>query len=225
MEVWIEEGRVRVNGRPATLGMRVSDKDRIQVNGRPIRKPSRQSLRILMINKPAGIICTRRDPQHRENVFKLLPPLKNGRWVLIGRLDLNTSGLLLATNDGEVAHRLMHPGGEMEREYSVRVFGEVNNAMLARLKKGVDIDGQIMKFARIREGEGSGGNRWFHVVLTEGRYREVRRLWESQGVKVSRLIRIRFGNITLPRNLRAGTWKELSERQIRGLLDPAEAAK
>lgn len=218
METWISEGRIRVNGRPATLGMRVTDKDRIQVNGRPIREATGDKTRILMVNKPAGVICTRRDPEKRPNVFSLLPPLKNGRWVIVGRLDLNTSGLLLATNNGEIAHRLMHPSGELEREYSVRVYGEVDKAMLARLKKGVDIDGQKMKFKSIREGEVSGRNQWFQVVLTEGRYREVRRLWESQGVKVSRLIRIRFGTICLPRNLRATAWKELGESQIEKLL-------
>jgi 23S rRNA pseudouridine2605 synthase len=216
-EQWIVEGRIKVNGILAATGDRVTALDKIQVDDYllPAHTLSDKKSRVLMYHKPEGEICTRSDPQNRPTVFDHLPVLRKGRWIAIGRLDLNTSGLLLFTTDGELAHQLMHPSGEIEREYAVRVFGEVTSAMLKNLKRGVMLDDGNASFKEIEFKGGAAQNRWYHVVICEGRNREVRRLWESQpGIKVSRLIRVRFGDIPLPPLLRPGKWRELEKEEI-----------
>ncbi len=219
IERWIEQGRVHVDGEIAKLGDRVDSSARIFVDGRQVilRYSEAVKRRVLMYHKPVGEMCTRSDPEGRPTVFDHLPRLRNQRWIVIGRLDLNTAGLLLFTNDGELANRLMHPSSEIEREYAVRVLGEVDKPMLSRLKKGLELEDGFAAFADIQDAGGEGANHWYHVVLREGRNRIVRRLWESQGITVSRLIRVRFGNIPLPRHLRIGKWEDLEEQAIRDL--------
>ena len=217
VESWIAEGRVTVNGKVARLGDRANVVDRIEVNGRAIRLPPNRSPRILIYHKPSGQITTRKDPRGRPTVFSALPPLKQGRWIAIGRLDINTSGLLLFTNDGQLANLLMHPSGTIEREYAVRVRGEVTKDMIERLRRGVQLEDGKARFDDISDAGGSGVNHWFHVVLRQGRNREVRRLWESQGMMVSRLIRVRFGSIWLGRDIRSGCWRELRDKEIQTL--------
>lgn len=219
IERWITGGRIEVNHQIAKLGDRVDSSAKILVDGKPVnlRHSEMVKRRILMYHKPVGEMCTRSDPEGRPTVFDQLPKLRNQRWIAIGRLDLNTAGLLLFTNDGELANRLMHPSSEVEREYAVRVLGEINQSMLQRLKKGVDLEDGFAAFETIIDAGGEGANHWYHVTLKEGRNRIVRRLWESQGITVSRLIRIRFANIALPRYLRIGKWQELSDQEAEGL--------
>jgi 23S rRNA pseudouridine2605 synthase len=173
--------------------------------------------KVLMYHNPAGEVCTLNDPEGRPTVFDSLPKIRAGRWIMVGRLDINTDGLLLFTTDGELANKLMHPSSEIEREYACRVLGEVNNEMLIRLQEGVELEDGKASFMRIKDAGGEGINHWYHVVRAEGRNREVRRLWESQGVKISRLIRVRYGNIMLPRYLRSGHHKELDVKELRKL--------
>lgn len=215
IENWLREGRISVNGQIAKLGDRITTDDKVRVDGREIKliKSTSKKTRILLYHKPEGEICSRADPEKRPTIFDHLPLLRNGRWISVGRLDFNTSGVLLLTNDGELAHKLMHPSKEIEREYAVRVQGQVSSGMIQSLKKGVEIDGEPAHFEQITDAGGEGSNHWYHVLVKEGRNRIVRKLWESQGVKVSRLIRIRFGSITLPRILRRGKWMEL-EREV-----------
>jgi 23S rRNA pseudouridine2605 synthase len=221
IEEWIREGRIRVNGNVAKLGDRVAPTDRVQINGRlvqPFRvRPSKG--RVIVYHKPEGEVTTRSDPEGRPTIFQNLPRLKASRWVAVGRLDINTSGLILLTTDGELANRLMHPSHGIEREYAVRVLGPVDPAMRERLTSGVELEDGTARFESLREAGGEGANRWYHVVIREGRNREVRRLWESQGVKVSRLTRVRYGPIALARSLRQGKWDELSDGEIQALLD------
>ena len=219
IEAWIGAGRISLNGRPARLGDRVAERDRLAIDGRTVRMPSerREVARVLVYNKPEGEVCTRRDPQARPTVFDRLPRLKGGRWVAVGRLDINTSGLLLLTNDGELANRLMHPATGLEREYAVRVLGAVDTEMLRRLTSSVRLEDGEAAFLRVTDAGGSGANHWYHCVLREGRKREVRRLWESQGVKVSRLKRFRFGDVTLPKAVRQGRYAELDEDVVAAL--------
>lgn len=225
MERWIEAGRVSVNGKPAKLGDRVERTDRITVDGRTLRRSAAAEVtRVLAYHKPAGEVCTRSDPEGRPTVFDSLPALPAGRWLGIGRLDVATTGLLLFTTDGELANRLMHPSRRVEREYAVRVMGDVEPAALERLTRGVELDDGPAHFDRIEEGGGSGANRWYHVTLREGRNREVRRLWESQGVIVSRLHRVRYGPIRLERGLRIGTFRELTDAEVDALLAAAGLA-
>lgn len=220
IERWIDEGRITVDNMPATLGARVSPDQTIRVDGRQVPTHVFQSQpRILIYHKPEGEVCTRSDPQGRPTVFEKLPKLRGARWIAIGRLDFNTSGLLLFTTDGELANRLMHPSHEIEREYAVRVLGKVDDDMLVRLKQGVMLEDGPAHFDAIKEAGGAGANRWFHVVLREGRNREVRRLWEAVGVKVSRLIRLRFGPIPLPPHFHAGRTVELDEEASAVLYD------
>jgi 23S rRNA pseudouridine2605 synthase len=224
MEDWIQEGRIKVNGKVAHLGLRVDRQDKIQVDGRMLMSTStvqKSTLpKILLYNKPVGKICSERDPENRPSVFDDLPHIHPQRWIMVGRLDYNTSGLLLFTTDGELTNRLLHPRYQIEREYAVRVKGHVTPAILEQLKKGVMLEGKLARFLHIQPaGRGGGQNQWYHVVLNEGRNREVRRLWEDQGVLVSRLIRIRFGTLRLPVRLRAGSYQWLSESEVRELLE------
>jgi 23S rRNA pseudouridine2605 synthase len=216
MERWIAIGRVLVNGRIAEIGMRVGETDTITVDGRriPVVAIGVRRRRVLCYHKPAGEACTRHDPEGRPTVFEHLPSLKQGRWIGIGRLDLDSSGLLLFTNDGELSHRLMHPSSRIEREYAVRVLGAVTPEKLAQLKAGVPLEDGMAHFEEVREAGGEGANRWYHVTLREGRNREVRRLWEAQGYSVSRLIRVRFDSVVLRRGLRAGRWEELPAERV-----------
>ena len=223
IESWISAGRVKVNGEPAHLGQRVTAQANVYVDGRRVGLPqlSNASLerQVLMYHKPEGEMCTRDDPEGRRTVFASLPRLNEGRWILVGRLDINTTGLLLVTNDGELANRLMHPSSEIEREYAVRVLGDATPEIINNLTQGVLLDDGMAKFQRILDAGGQGANHWYHVVVTEGRNREVRRLWESQGLKVSRLIRIRFGKITLPRSLHQGKWQRIEETMLNQLVE------
>lgn len=221
IETCIAAGRLRVNDHVARLGERIGVHDEVRLDGRRIslrRLALAGTCRVIAYYKPAGVICSRRDEAGRPTIFEQLPRAFAGRWVSIGRLDLNTSGLLLLTNDGNVAHRLMHPSGGIEREYAVRLLGEVDGPVLDRLRAGVTLDDGWARFDHIAAGGGTGANRWFYVVLREGRHREVRRLWESQGVPVSRLIRVRFGTVVLPRGRRLGEWWELAPEEVRQLL-------
>lgn len=213
MEQWIEAGRIRVNKKIATLGTRVSDKDRIQVDEKQIRGNllfEKINQRVLIYNKDIGSICSRSDPDHANTVFRDFPRIKGSRWILIGRLDINTTGLLLVTNDGELANRLMHPSFEMKREYLARVLGKVDASILKQLEEGIELDDGQVRFENIIELEGEGSNRWFRLMLSIGRKRVVRRAWEALGFQVSRLSRIRYGSILLPRGLRRGSWLEMS---------------
>lgn len=216
IERWIVDGRVKINGVVASLGQRVEGNETITVDDRPIRMqdlaPTR---RVIIYNKPEGEICTRNDPEGRPTVFDRLPRLKVGRWINIGRLDINTSGLLLFTTDGELANRLMHPSYQMDREYAVRIRGEVTEEMIENLKKGVMLEDGLAQFSDIQAApEGDGLNRWYHCVVMEGRNREVRRLWESQGLVVSRLKRVRFGPVFLTASISVGRWREMDQREV-----------
>ncbi|MEL0167552.1 MAG: 23S rRNA pseudouridine(2605) synthase RluB [Pseudomonadaceae bacterium] len=219
VEGWIAAGRVSVNGQPAELGCRVDSMDQISIDERPLRRDLSSEVvrRVMLYNKPEGEVCTRDDPEGRPTVFDRLPRLKHGRWINVGRLDINTSGLLLFTTDGELANRLMHPSWQMDREYAVRVMGEVDDEMIERLKEGVMLEDGPAKFTDIVSSGGEGINRWFHVCLMEGRNREVRRLWESQGVRVNRLKRVRFGPVFLGAELPVGRWRELKQNELDAL--------
>ncbi|GGK74202.1 23S rRNA pseudouridine(2605) synthase RluB [Amphritea balenae] len=216
MERWIEAGRISVNGELATLGDRISVRDEVEVDGvaQKMVFDRDSERRVLVYNKPLGEVSTRHDPEGRATVFDHLPPLKQGRWIAVGRLDINTSGLLLFTTDGELANNLMHPSANIDREYAVRILGDVNDDMIARLKKGVLLDDGMARFSDVQYFDGDGANKWYHVVVMEGRNREVRRLWESQSVQVSRLKRVRYGPFFLPSEVKAGHWKELEQKEI-----------
>jgi 23S rRNA pseudouridine2605 synthase len=220
IEGWISGGRVLVNGQVARLGQRVLPDDRIKVDGRPVAKrrlevPERA---VLVYNKPEGELVTRKDPEGRRTVFERLPKLQHGRWIPVGRLDINSSGLLLLTTDGELANRLMHPSQQVEREYAVRVMGEVSEEQLKQLTHGVELEDGPARFEEITEAGGSGINRWFHVVIMEGRRREVRRMWEAVGATVSRLKRVRYGSVFLDSSLKIRRWRYLSDDEINKLL-------
>ena len=217
METWIEAGRVSVNGKTARLGDRVDDRARLAVDGKPLERNPASETRCILYHKPVGEVCTRDDPQDRRTVFQRLPKLKSGRWISIGRLDYNTSGLLLFTTDGELANALMHPSANIEREYMVRVMGEVGDEVLQRLTDGVLLDDGMARFTDIQDGGGDGINHWYYVVLMEGRNREVRRLWESQGLTVSRLKRVRYGEVFIPSRVKQGQWIELEPKEIKSL--------
>lgn len=215
LEAMIEAGRVTVNGEVAHTGQRVSHGDRIQIDGKPVRIRLRQGKpRVIAYHKPVGEVVTHDDPQQRPTVFRRLPRLVQGKWQSVGRLDLNTEGLLLFTNSGELANQLMHPRFGVEREYAVRVLGRLEEESRERLLQGVEIEGQSASFISIEDGGGEGVNHWYRVVLNEGRNREVRRLFESVGLTVSRLIRIRYGCVVLPRGLKRGAWVDLGERDV-----------
>lgn len=224
MERWIEAGRISVDGRTAQLGDRVDDRARLAVDGKPLQRAPASETRCILYHKPPGEVCSRSDPEGRRSVFENLPRLKKGRWISIGRLDYTTSGLLLFTTDGELANALMHPSANIEREYMVRVMGDVDEAMLARLREGVLLEDGAARFTDIQEGGGEGVNRWFYVVIMEGRNREVRRLWESQGVTVSRLKRVRYGEVFIPSRVKQGQWVELAPRDVKVLYEMAGLA-
>ena len=214
MERWIQEGRVTVDGSVATLGDRVHAGQALRLDGKPLEVDAAEQVRVLLYHKPVREVCSRDDPEGRKTVFERLPKLKSGRWISVGRLDFNTSGVLLFTTDGALANALMHPSSAIEREYLVRVMGRVDEPMLERLKDGVELDDGPARFSDIQEGGGDGINRFFYVVLMEGRNREVRRLWESQGTTVSRLKRVRYGEVFLPSKLKKGQWLELPQRDV-----------
>ncbi len=219
-ERWIADGRVTVNGERAKLGDRAGRNDDIRVDGRAVSvEEAGVNTRVIAYNKPVGEVCTRDDPEGRPTVFDHLPKTKNERWINVGRLDINTSGLLLFTTDGELANKLMHPSSGVDREYAVRVRGDVDQDMINRLKEGVLLEDGMASFTDVRYFDGEGQNKWYHVVLMEGRNREVRRLWESQEITVSRLKRVRYGCIFMPANVPVGTWVELGQKEVNDLYD------
>lgn len=219
MEEVIAAGRVSVNGKISQVGERIEQTDELRIDGRLVQFQLEDEIRrrVIVYYKPEGEICSKSDPEQRPTVFEHLPQIPNDRWVMVGRLDINSTGLLLFTNDGELANRLMHPSNEVEREYAVRVMGEVTPKMRQTLLKGVELDDGPAKFESFSDLGGEGFNRWYQVVVKEGRNREVRRLFESQGLKVSRLLRTRYGSVILPRELRTGRWTELDKQDIDNL--------
>ena len=220
VERWITEGLVILNGQPAKLGERLKAGDTLNLKGRPLRweKFGVQPTRVLIYHKPTGEVVSRNDPEDRPIVFKKLPKLQTGRWIAVGRLDINTQGLLLFTNNGELANRLMHPSSEIDREYAVRILGEVSDENIAQLKKGVQLEDGLAKFDDIQFNGGEGANRWYHVTVKEGRNRLVRRLWEALEFQVSRLMRVRYGPIFLPDGLSARQSHELTAKELDDLL-------
>lgn len=221
IERWIEEGRLKINGKPVNLGDRLKNGDYLQINDRVVHweKFVEQPTRVLLYHKPVGEVVTRRDPEGRPVVFAQLPKLEVSRWISVGRLDINTSGLLLVTNNGELANRLMHPSTQVEREYAVRILGEVSEATLAKLKQGVELEDGKAKFDDIKFFGGEGANKWYNVIVAEGRNRLVRRLWESQEVIVSRLMRVRYGPVVLPERLKAQSFYELTDKELELLFE------
>ncbi len=220
IEGWIKAERIKINGKLATLGDQIDEKDKVSLDGKVLRQDNlRQEIetRVLAYHKPVGEICSRNDPQGRPTVFKKLPRIKPGRWISIGRLDINSSGLLLFSNDGELANGLMHPSSIIDREYAVRVLGTATDEQLKRLRKGVELNDGPAKFTDIVDSGGDGVNHWYHVVIMEGRNREVRRLWESQNLKVSRLTRVRYGPYVLERKYRVGKVWELDKKDVDAL--------
>ena len=221
IERWISAGRVLVNNKTAQLGDRVTGEERFQVDGKPISS-KKLAHRYLLYNKPEGEIVSRDDPEGRRSVFDRLPTLKNQRWISVGRLDFNTSGLLLFTTDGELTNKLMHPSTSIDQEYAARVLGDVTDEAIDRMKHGVLLEDGIYRFTDIQRGSGANdsersANQWFYVVLMEGKNREVRRLWESQGYTVSRLKRVRFGSFFVPSLVKAGQWTDLKPKDVREL--------
>ncbi len=219
LEEWILAGRVNVNGEPAHVGQRVGPDDKIRLNGKLVQlKFSDRLPRVLMYHKPEGEIVSKDDPEGRPSVFSKLPRLKSGRWISIGRLDFNSCGLLLFTNDGGLANRMMHPRYEIEREYAVRVLGEATTEMLAQLRTGVQLEDGPAHFTRMLDSGGEGANHWYRVALSEGRNREVRRMFEAVGLTVSRLMRVRYGPVNLPPRLKRGQCRDLEPEEVQALL-------
>jgi 23S rRNA pseudouridine2605 synthase len=222
MEQWIAAGRVSVNGEPAAVGLRVSAHDRVAVDGRPLRLHRGAPERVLLYHKPSGEIVSRDDPEGRPEVFEKLPRLRGAKWIAVGRLDFNTSGLLIFTTSGELANRLMHPRHRIEREYAVRLLGELTEEQMQALRAGVQLDDGPAHLDRIEDAGGQGSNHWYNVVLSEGRNREVRRLFEALHLTVSRLMRVRYGPIELPSYLKRGQMRELDEAEVARLLAALE---
>ncbi|SNX29342.1 23S rRNA pseudouridine2605 synthase [Polynucleobacter meluiroseus] len=222
MEDLIVQGRVSVNGLPAHIGQRIGPTDQVRINGKPVhRKIASKPPRVILYHKPSGEIVSQSDPEGRPTVFDRLPKARQGRWIAVGRLDFNTEGLLLFTTSGELANRLMHPRYGVEREYAVRILGELGQDSMAQLKKGIQLDDGEAKFLRLAMGGGDGANRWYHVALSEGRNREVRRMFEAVGHTVSRLLRTRYGMFLLPPRLRRGKWEEVSPEGVGSLMRSA----
>jgi len=219
IEQWIRAGRITVNGKVAKLGQKVTGREKILIDQRtvPALRRTRPSPRVLMYHKPAGEVCSRRDPGGRPTIFDRLPVLQGSRWINVGRLDIATSGLILLTTDGELANALMHPSRQFEREYAVRVQGTVTESTLVRARAGVRLEDGDASFDSVEPAGGEGSNRWFRVIVSEGRNRLVRRLWEAVECRVSRLIRIRYGPVALPRSLRQGHHRTLAEKDVRAL--------
>lgn len=220
IENLIAEGRIKVNGRVAKIGDQIQGDERIQIDGRFIRLHTPR-LRVIAYNKPPGEITSRSDPEQRPTVFARLPKLQQGRWIAVGRLDIATQGLLLFTTDGELANKLMHPSQEIERGYAVRILGKVSAEQLQQLREGILLEDGPARFEQIEDAGGSGANHWYRVILREGRNREVRRLWEALGLTVSRLVRVRYGPITLGKGLRPGKWRFLEAQELHVLLEQA----
>jgi len=215
----IEQGRISINNKEAMLGDKATIADKVTIDGRfiDLKRYSEEETKVLMLNKQAGVICSNKDEEGRKSVFDFLP--ENTRWVMVGRLDLNSAGLLLFTNNGELANKLMHPSSEIDREYAVRVLGRVSDEDIKQLISGIELEDGFAKFHKVTLGGGDGANRWYHVVVREGRKREVRRLWEALDFKVSRLIRTRFSDIRMPDNLRANQSELLKPKQVQALLN------
>ncbi len=218
IEEWVQAGRISVNDLPATLGQKIGPGDRVKCDGKlvPLRFAERAP-RLLIYHKPEGEIVSRDDPEGRPSVFDRLPILNKGRWIAVGRLDFNTSGLLLFTNDGTLANRLMHPRYEQEREYAVRLLGRLNDEQVASLISGIQLEDGPARFDSLRDEGGEGSNHWYRVTIGEGRNREVRRMFEAVGIMVSRLMRVRYGSVVLPSRLKRGMWMELPENEVRAL--------
>ena len=217
IERWIKAGEIQVNGELCTLGQSITGEEKIEIRGEILSLHKKVRSRVILYHKPIGEIVSRSDPDNRSTVFENLPHLKSGRWVSVGRLDVNTSGLLLFTTDGALANELMHPRNQIEREYRVRVQGKVTNEIMSNIQNGVRLEDGIAKLKILEVSEGKGSNIWCRVVLREGRNREVRRIWESQNLRVSRLIRTRYGPIELPRGLQIGKYSDLTSSQLRSL--------
>jgi 23S rRNA pseudouridine2605 synthase len=219
IEEWIAAGRVQVNGETAHLGQRVLPTDKVKVGGRLVNMHFAMRVpRVLLYHKPEGEIVSRDDPQGRPSVFNALPRLRGGRWIAIGRLDFNSCGLLLFTTDGALANRLMHPRYKLEREYAVRVLGQIEPEALKQLTEGIELEDGMAKFIRLQEAGGEGANHWYRVTLEEGRNREVRRMFAAVGVTVSRLMRVRYGPLALPASLKRGQCVELEPGEVQALL-------
>ena len=218
IETLVRAGRIRVNGTAALPGQQIGYRDRVLIDSKPVRLAPPARAKLLAYYKPAGEVCTRSDEKGRANVFANLPPAASGRWINIGRLDLNTTGLLLFSNDGALAHKLMHPSTGIEREYAVRVLGRASGRQLKALRDGVQLEDGRAAFSDIVDSGGAGSNHWYHVVLMRGRKHEVKRLWQSQGLKVTRLIRTRFGPCILPRDKRPGQCWRLGEDELKALM-------
>ena len=214
----IREGRIKINGQEAILGMSISRRDSIEIDGKAVEiSEGTNPLRVLMYNKKVGEISSTKDPEGRPSVFLALPKISKGKWISVGRLDINTSGLMLFTNNGELANKLMHPSSKIEREYVARIRGQVEPDHIRRLLEGVNLEDGKANFSDIQPGRKGKSNQWFAMVIMEGRTREVRRMWESQGFSVSRLKRVRIGGLFLPANLRQGNYKELAEKEIKSI--------
>ena len=214
----IREGRIKINGQEAILGMSISRRDLIEIDGKTVEiSEGTNPLRVLMYNKKVGEISSTKDPEGRPSVFLALPKISKGKWISVGRLDINTSGLMLFTNKGELANKLMHPSSKIEREYVARIRGQVEPDHIRRLLEGVKLEDGKASFSDIQPGRKGKSNQWFAMVIMEGRTREVRRMWESQGFAISRLKRVRIGGLFLPANLKQGNYKELSEKEIKSI--------
>ncbi len=225
LEKLIKAGQVTINGNIAKLGDKMAVGDTVRLEGGKPLSPKRlwqQTQQVLLYNKPVGEVCTRNDPEGRRTIFQALPSPEQGRWVSVGRLDINTSGLIILTTDGELANKLMHPSNEMDREYAVRILGEVSSEMMQNLRDGVELEDGKAHFADIQQAGGEGANHWYHVVIQQGRNRAVRRLWESQGVQVSRLMRVRYGTVIIPRQLKMGKWSMLEDRDLERLYESVD---